>query len=108
MNYGAQRYLAEPFGSRQQDNIYLVDMRVEKEHQAGREPVDLRVHRRLQLDKHELRVEHQLGFWHHVPPADDDRAPAAVAVRRKVRLVESRDPAGAGADPVPARAPYFP
>jgi hypothetical protein len=30
MNYGAQRFLAEPFGSRQQDNIYLVDVRVEK------------------------------------------------------------------------------
>jgi hypothetical protein len=30
MNYGAQRYLAEPFGTRQQDNIYLFDVRVEK------------------------------------------------------------------------------
>jgi len=30
MNYGAQRFLAEPFGSRQQDNIYLFDVRVEK------------------------------------------------------------------------------
>jgi len=30
MNYGAQRFLAEPFGTRQQDNIVLVDARVEK------------------------------------------------------------------------------
>jgi hypothetical protein len=30
MNYGAQRFLAEPFGSRKQDNIILVDTRVEK------------------------------------------------------------------------------
>jgi hypothetical protein len=30
MNYGSQRFLAEPFGARQQDNIILVDTRVEK------------------------------------------------------------------------------
>ncbi len=30
MNYGSQRILAEPIGSRQQDNIILVDTRVEK------------------------------------------------------------------------------
>lgn len=30
MNYGSQRFLAEPVGSRQQDNIVLVDTRVEK------------------------------------------------------------------------------
>jgi len=30
MNYGSQRILAEPFGTRQQDNIILVDTRVEK------------------------------------------------------------------------------
>ena len=30
MNYGSQRFLAEPFGSRHQDNIILVDTRVEK------------------------------------------------------------------------------
>ena len=30
MNYGSQRILTEPFGSRQQDNIILVDTRVEK------------------------------------------------------------------------------
>jgi len=30
MNYGSQRLLAEPFGTRQQDNIILVDTRVEK------------------------------------------------------------------------------
>jgi len=30
MNYGSQRILAEPFGTRQQDNIVLVDTRVEK------------------------------------------------------------------------------
>ena len=30
LNYGAQRFLAEPIGSRQQDNIVLVDTRVEK------------------------------------------------------------------------------
>ena len=30
MNYGTQRFLAEPFGTRQQDNIILVDTRVEK------------------------------------------------------------------------------
>jgi hypothetical protein len=30
MNYGSQRVLAEPFGSRQMDNIVLVDTRVEK------------------------------------------------------------------------------
>ena len=30
MNYGSQTTLAEPFGSRQQDNILLVDTRVEK------------------------------------------------------------------------------
>ena len=36
MNYGAQRFLAEPFGSRQQDNIILVDARVEKVLQGGR------------------------------------------------------------------------
>jgi len=30
MNYGSQRVLAEPFGARQQDNIILVDTRVEK------------------------------------------------------------------------------
>src|SRR5206468_5332593 len=30
LNYGSQRILAEPFGSRQQDNIILVDTRVEK------------------------------------------------------------------------------
>jgi hypothetical protein len=30
LNYGAQRFLAEPIGSRQQDNIILVDTRVEK------------------------------------------------------------------------------
>jgi hypothetical protein len=30
MNYGTQRILAEPFGTRQQDNIILVDTRVEK------------------------------------------------------------------------------
>jgi hypothetical protein len=30
MNYGSQRILAEPFAARQQDNIVLVDTRVEK------------------------------------------------------------------------------
>jgi len=30
MNYGSQRVLAEPFGTRQQDNIIVVDTRVEK------------------------------------------------------------------------------
>jgi hypothetical protein len=30
MNYGSQRILAEPFGTRQQDDIILVDTRVEK------------------------------------------------------------------------------
>ena len=35
MNYGAQRVLAEPFGSRQQDNIYLFDVRVEKVFKLG-------------------------------------------------------------------------
>jgi hypothetical protein len=30
MNYGSQRFLAEPVGTRQQDNIILVDTRVEK------------------------------------------------------------------------------
>jgi carboxypeptidase family protein len=35
MNYGAQRFLAEPFGSRQQDNIYLFDVRVEKQIRLG-------------------------------------------------------------------------
>jgi hypothetical protein len=35
MNYGAQRLLAEPFGSRQQDNIYLFDVRVEKIFKLG-------------------------------------------------------------------------
>ena len=30
MNYGTQRFLAEPIGSRQQDNIVIVDTRVEK------------------------------------------------------------------------------
>ena len=44
MNYGAQRVLAEPFGSQQQDNIYLFDVRVEKIVQAGRKPVARRVH----------------------------------------------------------------
>ena len=36
MNYGAQRFLAEPFGSRQQDNIFLVDTRVEKAFKIGK------------------------------------------------------------------------
>jgi hypothetical protein len=35
MNYGAQRLLAEPFGSRQQDNIFLFDVRVEKNFKLG-------------------------------------------------------------------------
>ncbi len=35
MNYGAQRVLAEPFGSQQQDNIYLFDVRVEKSFKLG-------------------------------------------------------------------------
>jgi hypothetical protein len=35
MNYGAQRFLAEPFGSRQQDNVYLVDVRMEKNFKLG-------------------------------------------------------------------------
>jgi hypothetical protein len=30
INYGTQRILAEPIGSRQQDNIVLLDARVEK------------------------------------------------------------------------------
>jgi hypothetical protein len=30
LNYGTQRILTEPFGTRQQDNIILVDTRVEK------------------------------------------------------------------------------
>jgi hypothetical protein len=30
LNYGSQRILAEPFGTRHQDNIILVDTRVEK------------------------------------------------------------------------------
>jgi len=35
MNYGSQRFLAEPFASRQQDNIYLVDTRIEKMVKVG-------------------------------------------------------------------------
>jgi len=35
MNYGSQRVLAEPFGSRQQDNIILVDTRVERVFRIG-------------------------------------------------------------------------
>jgi hypothetical protein len=35
MNYGAQRFLAEPIGSRQQDNIILFDTRVEKVFRLG-------------------------------------------------------------------------
>ncbi len=35
MNYGAQRFLAEPFGAQQQDNIYLFDVRVEKNFRLG-------------------------------------------------------------------------
>ena len=30
LNYGAQRILTEPIGTRQQDNIVLLDVRVEK------------------------------------------------------------------------------
>src|SRR5207245_5986794 len=41
MNYGAQRFLAEPFGTRQQDNIVLVDARVEKLLRAGRRTLSL-------------------------------------------------------------------
>jgi carboxypeptidase family protein len=36
MNYGSQRILAEPFASRQQDNIILVDTRVEKLFRAAK------------------------------------------------------------------------
>jgi hypothetical protein len=36
LNYGSQRFLAEPIGSRQQDNIVLVDTRVEKVFKVGR------------------------------------------------------------------------
>ena len=36
MNYGSQRFLAEPIGSRQQDNIILVDTRVEKAFKVGK------------------------------------------------------------------------
>ena len=36
LNYGNQRILAEPFGSRQQDNIILVDTRVEKVFRAAK------------------------------------------------------------------------
>jgi hypothetical protein len=35
MNYGAQRFLAEPFGSRQMDNTYLFDVRIEKNFKLG-------------------------------------------------------------------------
>jgi hypothetical protein len=36
LNYGSQRFLAEPIGSRQQDNIILVDTRVEKVFKLGK------------------------------------------------------------------------
>jgi len=35
MNYGSQRFLAEPFASEHQDNIYLFDVRVEKKIPIG-------------------------------------------------------------------------
>jgi len=35
LNYGTQRILAEPVSSRQQDNIFLVDTRVEKVVKVG-------------------------------------------------------------------------
>ena len=36
MNYGSQRILAEPFATRQQDNIILVDTRIEKLFRVGK------------------------------------------------------------------------
>jgi hypothetical protein len=36
LNYGSQRILAEPFGTRHQDNIILVDARVEKRFPLGK------------------------------------------------------------------------
>src|SRR5262249_39038366 len=36
MNYGSQRFLAEPFGTRHQDNIVLLDTRVERRLHIGK------------------------------------------------------------------------
>ncbi len=74
MNYGAQRFLAEPFGSRQQDNIYLVDTRVEKAFKIGKGRTVAGFIDGYNLTNTNAAPEHQLGFRHYVPPADDDRA----------------------------------
>ena len=89
MNYGAQRFLAEPFGSQQQDNIYLFDVRVEKNFKLGGSRSIAGFIDGYNLTNTNAGAEHQLGFRRHLPAADDDRAAAAVAVRRQVRLVNS-------------------
>ena len=95
MNYGTQRFLAEPIGSRQQDNIVLARYPSGEGVQGRKRPDAVGIRRRLQPEQHQRRPEHQLGFGGEFPAADDDHPAAALPLRREVRLV-ARNASGPG------------
>ena len=94
MNYGSQRFLAEPFGSRQQDNIILVDTRVEKVFKLAKGTTLSAF-----VDGYNLTTptppRTSTGVRRaNFTAADDDHPAAAVPLRREVRLVARNGAAG--------------
>ncbi len=93
LNYGSQLVLAEPIGTRRQDNVSLFDFRVEKQI-----PISSRAHRAVLRHVQHLQLEHggqsDLAVGCHEQPlraSVDGPRPAHRQVRREVRLVEHRE-----------------
>ena len=96
-NYGTQFVLAEPLGTRRQDNITLLDLRVEKVIRFGAD-VGLGVPRRLQHVQQQRRAEHHLEFRHVVPAPVEHRPAADCAVWGEVRMVSTGRSGRSGRD----------
>ena len=61
INYGSQRILAEPLGTRKQDNIVILDLRAEKRFKVVKGDDHLGVHRSLQHRQLRRGVEHHVA-----------------------------------------------
>ncbi len=87
INYGTQRILAEPLGTRKQDNIVILDLRAEKKFKVGKGGAGVGLHRPLQHRELRCRLEHHVGERLEFPPALDNHRTPHREVWPEVRLV---------------------
>ena len=90
VNYGTQRILAEPIDSRRQDNIIILDTRVEKVFKLSQRTTISAFRRWLQPDQLQRRAEHHLELGGDVHDPVEYHPAAALPLRHEVRLVDGR------------------